>query len=85
MTAPLAYADLVVRLPGAGPRPESGLARRQGGNKRCADIQAEPSVLLLRSQFELSLHLALDLLATLLFQDSGMTEDDLCSRMFNVE
>ena len=71
-TAPVPHSDMVVRMPVSEPA---------GDSSKKQDARS----VLVGSYFELSLHLALDLLASLLRQDSGMTQKCLAQRSFNIE
>ena len=85
-TAPLPYADTVVRLPAQPAAAGSDPVRYSAsGSSDTARSQAPSGVLPLGSAYELALQLLLDTLATMLQQENNVSDELMKSRLSNLE
>ena len=83
-TAPLPFADTVVRLPAQAPISPTHLKSFAGGSAEPAQL-LHNSVLPMGSAYELALQLLLDTLALMLQQENNITEELMKSRLSNLE
>ena len=84
-TAPLPFADTVVRLSAQAPVSPTPLNSFAGGSAEPARILLNNSVLPMGSAYELALQLLLDTIALMLQQENNVTEELMKSRLSNLE
>ena len=84
-TAPLPYADTVVRLPAQTPTSPAHPKSFAGSSTEAARSLLHSSVLPLGSAYELALQLLLDAIAVMLQQESNVPEELMKSRLSNLE
>lgn len=84
-TAPLPYADTVVRLPAQPAAPPDQARHSASGSSDTARSQAPSNVLPLGSAYELALHLLLDTLAAMLQQENNVSDELMKARLSNLE
>lgn len=85
-TAPLPYADTVVRLPAQPTAAGLDAVRYSGsGSSDTARSQAPAGVLPPGSAYELALQLLLDTLAAMLQQENNVSDELMKSRLSNLE
>ena len=84
-TAPLPFADTVVRLPAQAPISLTHLKSFAGGSAEPARLLVHNSVLPMGSAYELALQLLLDTIALMLQQENNITEELMKSRLSNLE
>ena len=84
-TAPLPYADTVVRLPVQPPTAPNQLRSFAGSSTDSARAVVQSSVLPLGSAYELALQLLLDTLAAMLQQENNISDELMKSRLSNLE
>ena len=84
-TAPLPYADTVVRLPTQPPTSPTHLKSFAGSSAETARSLLHISVLPMGSAYELALQLLLDAIAVMLQQENNVSEELMKSRLSNLE
>jgi D-arabinose 5-phosphate isomerase GutQ len=84
-TAPLPFADTVVRLPAQAPISPTHLKSFAGSSAEPARLLVHNSVLPMGSAYELALQLLLDTIAVMLQQENNITEELMKSRLSNLE
>lgn len=84
-TAPLPYADTVVRLPLEPPTAPNQLRSFAGSSTDSGRAVVQSSVLPLGSAYELALQLLLDTLAAMLQQENNVSDELMISRLSNLE
>ncbi len=84
-TAPLPFADTVVRLPAQTPTSPTHLKSFAGSSAEAARALLHNSVLPMGSAYELALQLLLDSVAVMMQQESNISEELMKSRLSNLE
>lgn len=85
-TAPLPYADTVVRLPAQSTAaPDQLRSFPSGSSSNTGRALAQGSILPLGSAYELALQLLLDTLAVMLQQENNISDEVMRSRLSNLE
>ena len=84
-TAPLPYADTVVRLPAQPPAASDQLRPFASCSSDTACALVHGSVLPLGSAYELALQLLLDTLAAMLQRENNVSDEFMRSRLSNLE
>ncbi len=84
-TAPLPFADTVVRLPAQAPISPTHPKSFAGGSAEPAQLLVNNSVLPMGSAYEMALQLLLDTIALMLQQENNITEELMKSRLSNLE
>lgn len=84
-TAPLPYADTVVRLPAQPPPASDQLRSFPSCSSDTARALVPGSLLPMGSAYELALQLLLDTLAVMLQQENNVSDEVMRSRLCNLE
>lgn len=84
-TAPLPFADTVVRLPAQAPTTPTRLKSFGGRNADATQALLQTSVLPMGTAYELALQMLLDTLAVMLQHENNVSEDLMKSRLSNLE
>lgn len=84
-TAPLPYADTVVRLPAQPTAAADQLRSFASCSSNTGRALGQGSVLPLGSAYELALHLLLDTLVVMLQQEGNVSDEVMRSRLSNLE